>query len=207
VKSTNGSGTEELLLESPEDKSVTDWSRDGRFVLYNENDQAGRHIWVLPMEGDRKPFVFLKTTFDEARAKFSPDEHWIAYMSNESGQFEIYVRPFDASHPGTNPAGKWPVSTAGGTNPRWRADGNELYYMRPDGELMAVPVAANGTTFQPGPPVALFRPPIYGGGTDANAGGTQYDVSADGRFLINMFIEEAASPITLIQNWNPEAKK
>ena len=95
LKSSNGAGSEELLLESAQDKIASDWSRDGRFLVYHSTDpQTSRDLWVLPMEGERKPFVFLKTNFDERRAQFSPDGRWVAYMSNESGRYEIYVRPF-----------------------------------------------------------------------------------------------------------------
>ena len=121
-------------------------------------------------------------------------------MSDESGRDEIYVRPF----PG--PGGQWHVSTAGGTSPRWAPGGKELYFIAPDGTLMAAPIAVNGAAIEPGRPVALFHPPILGGGTDAVVG-TQYDVARDGRFLINTVLEDTAtSPITLLQNWKPPAK-
>ena len=166
------------------------------------------------MEGERKPFVFLKTSFDKGRGKFSPDGRWVAYMSNESGQYEIYVQPFfrggrqaqpapvSGTSSGASRGGQWQVSTSGGVSPRWRPDGKELYYIPPDGKLMAAPIAVSGATIEPGTPLALFQPRIYGGGTDLNAG-TSYDVSADGRFLINTVLEDAASPITLLQNWSP----
>ena len=96
-KPSSGAGTEELLVESPQDKVATDWSADGRFILYHSIDpQTGRDLWVLPLEGDRKPWVFLKTSFDERNGQFSPDGRWVAYMSNESGRLEIYIRPFAA---------------------------------------------------------------------------------------------------------------
>jgi hypothetical protein len=163
------------------------------------------------MEGDRKPWVFLKTNFQERWAQFSPDGRWVAYMSNESGRPEIYVRPFVEPAPGTTgraagaTGGQWQVSTAGGIYPRWRPDGKELFYIGPDGLMMAAPIAATVTTLEPGAPVALFPTRIYGGGTD-NQQGRQYDVSRDGRFLINTVLEDSASPITLLQNWNPPAK-
>jgi len=244
LKPSNGAGSEELLLESAQDKILSDWSLDGRLLLYQSNDpQTSNDLWVLPMEGDpsagsgqapsagslrglgpagqgRKPFVFLKTNFDERRAQFSPDGRWVAYMSNESGRYEIYVRPFfqgglsakteggpapvsgtaSGTSSGAGAGGQWQVSTSGGISPRWRADGKELYYIAPDGKLMAAPIAASGATIEPGTPVALFQTRIYGGGTDLN-GGTSYGVSRDGRFLINTVLEDDASPITLLQNW------
>src|SRR5262249_28015346 len=129
----------------------------------------------------------------------SPDGHWVAYTSNESARYEIYVVPFP--EPGVR---KWRVSTAGGGHPRWRSDGKELYYIAPDGKLMAVPIAGSGSTFKPGTRVALFPTRIVGG--VARRGNMQYDVAPDGRFLINTSIEDAGLPITLLLNWKPPAK-
>jgi Tol biopolymer transport system component len=188
-------------VESDQDKAVTDWSADGRFILYFSLDpQTSWDLWVLPLQGDRKPFIFLKTDFDERAARFSPDGRWVAYHSNESGRFEIYVRPF----PG--PGGQWQVSTAGGIYPNWAPNGRELYYVAPDGSLMATPIAANGAAITPGRPQELFRARIVGGGSDAGFGLT-YVVARDGRFLINTALDEAASPITLLQNWRPPYAK
>ena len=194
-------GNEQLLVESEEVKFASDWSRDGRFLLYgSESPQTSCDIWVVPMEGEHKPFVFLKTNFDERHAVFSPDGRWVAYTSNQSGQYEIYVQPFQRG------TGQWQVSSSGGMYPRWRSDGRELYYIAPDGKMMAASVTTSGTTFQAGTPMALFQTRIYGGGTDVNVG-HQYDVSTDGRFLINTVLEDSTSPITLLQNWNPGSKR
>jgi Tol biopolymer transport system component len=151
------------------------------------------------MDGDRKAQIFLNTPFDEVNGQFSPDRRWVAYYSNESGRYEIYVRPF----PG--PGGEWQVSTAGGIHARWRRDGKELYYIAPDDRLMAVPIANQGATLEPGTPTALFQTHIAGGfGSGLRQ---QYDVSSDGRFLINTATEDATtSPITLLLNWIPPAK-
>ena len=102
--------------------------------------------------GERKPFPVVQTPFDEAAGQLSPDGRWVAYQSNESGSVEIYVRPF----PG--PGGQWQVSTAGGSQPRWRSDGKELFYVAPDARLMAVPIAvgADSQTLESGAPVPLF---------------------------------------------------
>jgi hypothetical protein len=94
------------------------------------------------------------------------------------------------------------VSTAGGINARWRPDGKELYYIGPDGQMMAAPITATATTIEPGMPVALFQTRMVGGGGE-NGQGWQYDVSRDGRFLINTVLDDAASPITLLLNWKP----
>jgi Tol biopolymer transport system component len=201
-KPSNSAGSEELLLESMEDKSPQDWSPDGKFLLYLEGVTTGGvgDLMVLPMAGDRKPIVFLKTRFDERGPHFSPDGRWVAYQSNESGLNQIYVRPF----PG--PGGQWQVSTSGGIQVRWRRDGRELYYIAPDGKLMAVPIAVKDNAIEPGAPVALFQPPIWGGGTNS-ANRQQYDVAPDGRFLINVTAAgDISSPITLFLNWKPPAK-
>jgi eukaryotic-like serine/threonine-protein kinase len=187
-KSSSGAGGEELLFESPQQKSATDWSMDGRFILYFSLDpQTNGDLWVLPMDGDRKPSAFLKTSFNELFGQCSPDGRWVAYRSNESGRNEIYIRAFAATASGVAAgpaAGQWQVSSAGGMSPRWRSDGKELYYIGPKGEMMAAPIAATGMTLEPGAPVTLFPTRIVGGGGD-NFQGRQYDVTRDGRFLIN----------------------
>src|SRR5262249_25337741 len=148
--SSTGEGAEELLLASPQLKVATDWSRDGRFLLYRSLDpNLSYDIWALPMSGanasptgrghqeiagDRKPFPVVQTNFDERDAQFAPDGKWIAYQSHESGRFEIYVQSF----PG--PGGKERISTNGGTQVRWSYDGKELFYISADGRLMAVPI-------------------------------------------------------------------
>ena len=101
--------------------------------------------------------------------------------------------------------GIWQVSTTGGTYPRWRPDGQELYYLGPDGQMMAAPINTTGLTLEPGPPVALFPTKIYGGGLSRL--GRQYDVARDGRFLINTVLDETPAPITLLQNWRPPEPK
>lgn len=210
MKSSSGAVNEELLLESPQDKAVNDWSADGRFLLYHSHDpHRDRDLWVLPLDGDHKPWVFLKTNFNERWARFSPDGRWVAYTSNESGHDEIYVRPFlepaaSTSKDGSS-GGQWQVSTAGGIYPLWRSDGKELYYLAPEGQMMAVPITVAGTALAPAAPVVLFLPRIYGGGTDTSLG-RQYDITRDGRFLINTVLDAASSPITFIQNWKPTAK-
>ena len=200
LKVASGAGAEEVLLAFPQTKVANDWSADGRFLLYYSLDpQTNADLWVVPLEGNRTPWVFLKTPFDERHGTFSPDGRWVAYTSNESGRNEIYIRPF------AGPAASGAAApAAGGTYPRWRWDGAELYYLEPTGTLMAAPIAVTGAILTPGAPVALFPTHIYGGGTD-NAQGRQYDVNRDGRFLINTVLDEAAAPITLLLNWQPEA--
>ena len=199
-KVLDNTDAEQLLLETAENKVAADWSPDGRYVSYVATDTySAFDIWMLPLDGDRKPFAFLKTPFDERRAMFSPNGRWVAYHSNESGQFEIYVRPF----PG--PGGQRQVSAGGGMYAHWAPDKRELYYLAPDGTLMAAPVAIDGPVFEFRRPAPLFRTRVYGGGADANVG-LNYSVSRDGRFLINTVLDDAVvTPITLIQNWKPPA--
>jgi Tol biopolymer transport system component len=194
-KPANGSGSEEILLQSADAKLPNSWSPDGRFILYYSSLNNG-DLMVLPLTGDRKPFPFLNTPFSEQQGAFSPDGKWVAYQSDESGRDEIYVRPF----PG--PGGQWQVSTGGGTSPRWRADGKELCYLAPDGKLMTVPVAVQGAALAPGTPETLFQTLI-----PSNPLRPQYDVARDGRFLVNTEAEATSTePIHLLQNWKPPAK-
>jgi hypothetical protein len=202
MKASNNTGADELLLESSEDKHALDWSRDGRFLLYTSVDPQtpqSLDIWVLPMEGDRKPYPWLKTAFDERRAALSPDGRWVAYESNESGRPEIYVRPFAETASGNAAGGQVQVSTSGGIAPRWRSDGGELYYIAPDARLMAAPIVASRTAFESASPVALFQTRIVEGGINTNTA-AQYDVSSDGRFLIATVLDDTTS-LTLLQNW------
>src|SRR5437870_6806636 len=204
-KMSSGAGADELLLESDQSKAPTDWSSDGRFLLFRSNDpKTSYHLWVLPMSGDKKPFPFLKTPFEEGDGQFSPDGKWIGYQSNESGRFEIYVQPF----PG--PGEKFQVSNNGGAQPRWNKNGKEIFYVSLDSKMMATPVklSPDGQSMETGTPAALF-PVRIAGGPVSGVNKQQYAVSSDGqRFLVNLAVDEgAASPITLIYNWKPKAAK
>jgi Tol biopolymer transport system component len=197
-KLASGSGQEEVLLESSHNIGPTDWSADGKFILLTDNDpKSKRDIWVLPLEGDRKPYVFFQTPVDDTSAVFSPDGRWIAYRSNESGNPEIYVQTFPAS------GGKWPVSTNGGQSPIWRRDGKELFYITPDGKLMSVEIKI-GSTFEPGVPKLLFDV-----ATARTLAGNSYDVSTDGqRFLFTSGqLDTNPASLAVIVNWTAELKK
>jgi eukaryotic-like serine/threonine-protein kinase len=201
-KPSTGSGAERQFLTSNEVRVPLDSSPDGQFLLYDAlNPKTGPDLMALPLTGDGKPFPVVQTNFEEAAGQFSPDGRFLAYESNESGRFEIYVRGFPQL------AGPWQVSTEGGTQVRWRRDGKELFYVAPDGRLMAVPVkVAANNELEPGRPVALFMTRLARGANAATTGGTQraqYAVAADGRFLMNVSIDEAAgSPITIVVNWD-----
>ncbi len=209
-KDSSGSGNEELLLKSafPED-----WSPDGRYLLYNFSDPkiGNRDLWVLPDPAgppeNHKPIPYLQTPFSKGQGQFSPDGHWIAYTSDESGpsQYQVYVQSFPAG------AGKFQVSTGtGGTQPRWRRDGKEIFYLAADGKLMAVETQT-APTFEAGAPRALFDPQISRGRMPAWVY-YRYDVTADGkRFLVSSgpaALESSASaPITVVVNWLAALKR
>jgi eukaryotic-like serine/threonine-protein kinase len=200
-KLVTGAASQELL-RTEQSKQATDWSRDGRFLLYRSYDpKMDWDIWALPLvAGDRKPFPVVRTRFEERDGQFSPDGKWIAYQSNESGRFEIYVQPF----PG--PGARSLISNNGGAQVRWRRDGKELFYVALNGRLVAVPfsAAANGQAAETGSPIPLFSAHV---GAVQDVSLQEYIVSPDGqRFLIDTALEETPSPITVILNWKPPAK-
>jgi Tol biopolymer transport system component len=204
VKSAGAAGGDEPLETNEQVAFPTAWTEDGEYLMYTaasgDNNSA---IRVRQMTGEHKSADFLNTPFIEAWGQFSPDGHWVAYMSNEAGRFEVFVRAF----PAHGDAAQKMVSTAGGVYPMWRPDGREIYYINPAGEMMATPVSVSGSVLVPGTPVKLFNARAVGGGI-ANRTGRQYDVARDGRFLINREPDVDAVPtITLIQNWNPDADK
>ena len=219
VRPADGSADEQPLLVTPEPKAPQDWSPDGRTLLYTiQGQKTGIDLWALPLDGDspstgsgrteaRKPFPILQTAFNEMDAQFSPDGHWIAYVSNQSGEAEVFVRAFPESR------GQWQVSTAGGTQPRWRADGKELFYVARDGRLMATPIviAADLQSVAPGAPAALFTARLASG-TSVTLGTfserPQYAVAPDGRFLVNLALDtEATPPISIVLNWDAPFRK
>jgi Tol biopolymer transport system component len=195
IKDLRGGVSRDLLADG-QSRSPTDWSADGKFLLYDTYAAGSSDIWALSMDGNGKPFPVIQTPFDERRAHLSPDGHWIAYESDESGRFEIYVQPFGRS------GERQRLSTTGGGQTVWGRNGRELFYIAPDGWLMAVPIAKvpDGERLQAGPPARLFRTAV-GGEPPAER---QYVVSTDGkRFLMNTVIEATAAPITVISNWKP----
>ena len=198
-KAFTGAGSEEVLLESDETKTANSWSADGRFIVYTSADAKANtkeDLWILPLFGDHKPFPFLRTQFNESFAQFSTDGHWIAYVSDESGSNQVYIAPF----PG--PGGKWQASRAGGSEPRWRGDGKELFFLAPDNKLMAVDVNAKESILEIGNAQPLFE--VH----PNTAPGTHYDVTHDGkRFLVASAGEGSSAPITLVVNWTAELKR
>ena len=204
-KLSSGAGPDELLLESDHVKVPNDWSPDGSSLLFRSTDpQMSRDLWILPISGEKKPLPFLKTPFDERDGQFSPDGKWIAYQSNESGRFEIYVQPF----PG--PGRKFQISANGGAQPRWNKNGKEIFYVSLDSKMITatVKLSPGGQSLEAATPAVLF-PVRIAGGPLPGVNKQQYAVSSDGqRFLVNLAADESAtSPITLILNWHPERGK
>jgi Tol biopolymer transport system component len=209
-KASNGLGAERVVLVDGRNKFPANWSPDGRFILYmvDDGEPSGWDLRVLPLFGDQKPFPFLQTSSTEVQGQFSPDGRWVMYVSNDSGRFEVYVAPF----PG--PGATRQISFGGGMWPRWRHDGQEVFYLAPDGKLMASGASTHGSTFEAGTPRPLF---------DAHPRFIRwpYGVSADGqRFLVNTLVEQTrqasfpyslsavdSTPLTLVVNWTAELKK
>ena len=192
-----GSG-EPLVPPGGEPQFPWDWAQTaaGQFILYpDRTPTTGSDLMLLPLQGDRKPRPWLRTAFDESEARVSPDGRWVAYFSNESGRREVYIRAFDDAGEAIQ------ISTSGGITPRWRGDGRELYYLAPDGNMMAVAVQ-EGAGFHFGNPAHLFHVEV------ARDDFGQYDVSADGqRFLVNTAAGSQAPAVTVDMNWTASLKR
>jgi serine/threonine protein kinase len=190
VKSFAGSSTDELILDNDHPKDPADWSADGKYILYTEytNETKG-DVWALPTDGEGEPIPFLRSEFIEMQPQFSPDGKWVAYASDESGRFEVYVAPF----PG--PGRKWQISSSGGLDPRWRNDGRELFFQSTSNQILAAELDYADETLIVGADEPLFD----------FAGGGEYDVAGDGqKFLIVRDYDKVTTPLTLVLNWNQE---
>jgi Tol biopolymer transport system component len=182
-------GKDELVWrKTATGKIPTDWSRDGYLAF-----TSGGDLWAvrLPALENADPLRITETPFAESSGRFSPDGHWIAYESNESNRQEVWIQSF--------PKGvvRQPVSTAGGSSPRWSRDGKELFYVAPDLTLMSVAVAPTGTELKLGAPEQVFQSRAFQGNVD-------YEVAGDGRFLLKIPERDtAAAPIVVIHNWRP----
>ncbi len=197
----NGSSEQETLVE--QFAMPSDWSPDGRFlVYYGRSEQTQYDLFLYPAFGDRKARPLLSSPAAETSARFSPDGHWLAYSSDESGDDEIYVQPFTAD--GRLGADKKRLSANGGKGPSWRRDGKELFYLSRASDLMSVEIQVRGANLEAGVPKVLFKAHISGSYF------APYDVSADGqRFLFSALTtdsKEVAAP-TVILNWTAELKK
>jgi hypothetical protein len=185
-----------------------DWSRDGKYIIFRPV-RGAIDLWALPLNGERKPIQLVATpgvAETDTMGQLSPNGRWLVYATNASGLFQVMVQPFAPAF--EKPlAAKWQISTAGGAQPRWRGDGQELYYMAPDGKLMAVEVKATQESFQHGAPHALFA-----SRADAPTGAISwsYVPSPDGnRFLIRTpaAASEESPMLTVVVNWPMGAKK
>ena len=210
-KVANGAGEDELLFKSDLDKVPTNWSRDGRFLLFHtlSDPKTKADQWVLPVsesKGDRKAVPFVNAAYNEGFGVFSPDMKWIVYQTDATGRDEIYVRPFTAPVPGGTKAapaeGQWQVSKDGGRFPRWSADGKEIFFLSSRG-VMSVEVNTVGG-FHAGTPQFLFPKP--------NGPAEAWDVTADGKKFLFSSAEGgdaggAPAPITVVMNWQAMLKK
>ena len=203
VKPASGSSNEELLLKTSSAKVPTDWSSDGKFILYREINAKGKFdLWILPLEGDKTPNLSCKMTSIKTVLSSPPDGKWVAYSSDESGQNQVYVQS------NLGPGGEYQVSSSGGSNPRWQRDGKELFYLTPDRTLAAVEVKP-GSTLEMGAARTLFDTRVRGLVSTGVSSRDNYAVSGDGqRFLRNDLIEVSAStPLTVVLNWTADLKR
>jgi Tol biopolymer transport system component len=196
MKSSSGAGPEQMLFEDSTNKSPSSWSHNGQFLLYASRiTTSDSNLWVLPLSGGQKPIPYMQTIFNETGARFSPDDRWVVYGSNESGQTEIYVAPFPET------GAKRLVSTAGAAigTARWRSNGRELFCVTPELMLMTAEIDGRGPEIKVGRVTPLFKLPIAPGlGT-----GTLYDVAGDGqRFLVTVGGGSGApASLSLVTNW------
>jgi Tol biopolymer transport system component len=190
---------ERLLARGRGDQQPYSWSSDGKALVYQDNTPAaGQDIWVLPIDGDHQPRPILQTPASEVDARLSPDGRWLAYASDESGRYEVYVQSFSGS------GGKWGISADGGREPVWAHNGRELFYRSGD-KMMAAEVATQ-PTFNAATPRLLFRGPYE----TTNTTGPDYDVTADDqRFLMVQPSEQQSSTtdFNVVLNWFEELKR
>lgn len=188
---SGGAAGEAALLSSSAVKHATDWSLDGRFIVYESKDQrTDWDLWTVPAHGDGQAAPFLRSDFAERLGRLAPNGRWMAYVSNESGRDEVYVRPFPAS------SGQWMISTAGGTEPRWRRNGEELFYLSADQKLISVPMKTHAR-LDHGIPQVLFETRMG----DQRIWG--YDVTSDGqRFVVSLDVGDSTpAPINIALNF------
>ena len=203
-KDSGGSSDEQQVTEGPNIQFANDWSRDGRFLIYHDNAPGTqRDLWILPFtpEGkvpeNAKPKPYLRTKFNEVYARFSPEPspRWVAYQSDETGRYEVYISAFPQPH------GRFPISTGGGQYPEWGANGRELFYVAPDNKLMVVDLTITADKVHPSAERALFTLPIIDNGWNP------YDTIDGQRFLVRAVPQQASPPLTVIVNWPALLKK
>jgi dipeptidyl aminopeptidase/acylaminoacyl peptidase len=211
-RASSGAGRDELLIATANNKIPDQWSRDGRYIGYVESrgtTAAGWRLWTLPVSQgpplrvDGKPMLFLADGSGETQGQLSPDGRWMAYVSPEGGREEVYVRPFPAAGDS-----RWKVSAEGGVQPRWRADGKELYFVATDGRMMAATIqtaasratASAASVLDVGVPVPLFETHLVGG---VASRAYQYDVTPDGKHFLVATTSPLTAPVLSVEvNWS-----
>ena len=190
TKVASGVAEAEVVLQTATYKQVTDWSADGRTLVFEEQSrETGWNVGVVAVQGDRTPRLVVQSRFHERMGTLSPDGRYLAFMSDETGRAEVYVVTFpDVSD-------KWTISTGGGTAPRWGRDGNELFFVNPTGALMSAPVS-RGPRFEAGVPQRLFDLQAV-----PSDGFTYAPASDSQRFLVARLTESTPTPITVVVNW------
>jgi dipeptidyl aminopeptidase/acylaminoacyl peptidase len=205
----NGVQPEKLVLDTGMDTWPLDLSADDRFLLFGQGYNIGRvksQLWIYPMTGESPAFRLLTGDAVESDGQFSPDGQWVAYASNESGRNEVYVVPFHMASKSTAPGyggieGKRQISISGGQRPRWRRDGKELYYVKPDSTFVAVPIVSIDAKLEIGAEEPLFR-------ANPAVNLFPYDVSPDGsKFFVVTAPPESTAPITLVENWPSDFRR
>jgi hypothetical protein len=203
-KDSGGASEQKLVIEGPNLEFPNDWSRDGRSLIYFEiAPGTQRDLWTLPLTPEAKvpengkPSPYLRTKFNEWSARFSPEPspRWVAYQSDETGRYEVYISAFP------DPRDRVPISTDGGQYPEWGAGGRELFYVAPDNKLMAVGLTVTGDAVKPSTPHALFTLPII------DNGWSPYDTLDGQRFLVRAVPQQASPPLTVLVNWPALLKK
>ena len=199
-KASDGTGITTPLVADDADELVSSFSSDGRYLFFQrrkDQPNARLEIWAMPMTGDRKPFPVIQNQFNPGLPTLSPDGRWLVYVSRESGRPEIYIVPF------LHGSGRQEVSTAGGSWPRWRGDGRELFYVSPDKKLMSVQIAEQDSHLIVGKAQELFQL------ATGPSGGRPFDVTPDGKEFITLGkdVQQAEAPLTLITNWPALLKK
>jgi Tol biopolymer transport system component len=195
-KAVDGESAPELLASAKAGLIPTDVSHDGQFVAITTSSPENKQdVVIMPLSGEHKLTPFMQTPFNERAARFSPDGKWLAFSSDESGRYEIYLAPFP------NGGRKWQVSNAGGGTPLWSRDGKELYFIARDNTIMAATIAMVNGEPKIGIPTVLFK------AHPRNFDFAVYDVTRDGRFLISSAPDESSAPLTLISNWPALVKK
>jgi Tol biopolymer transport system component len=204
-KKSSGTGAQEKLTEGGNNKFVLDWSKDGKYLLYREETPTGPDLMALPLTGDRKPIPITKTGsgFVQSTGAISPDGHWVAYASNDSGAYQLYVQAFPGS--GSDPKGRWQISNETAFEVKWRGDGKEIYYQTADGtRVMAAVIQTGPEGVRREEPRVLFTAGYFPLSLH------QFDVTPDGqRFLIllNRRSEGNADRLTVVTNWQAALRK